>query len=37
MNQEILKKIRQFTRRRNWGQFHTGENLARVLLLAAEL
>jgi NTP pyrophosphatase (non-canonical NTP hydrolase) len=38
MNQEILKKIRQFTEERNWGQFHTGENLAKSLIIeAAEL
>ncbi|HHX79774.1 MAG TPA: nucleotide pyrophosphohydrolase [Acholeplasmataceae bacterium] len=38
MNQKILNKIREFTKARNWEQFHTGENLAKSLIIeAAEL
>lgn len=35
---ELLKIIRQFTKERNWGQFHTKENLAKSISIeAAEL
>lgn len=35
---KILYRIRKFTNDRNWEQFHTGENLAKSLVLeAAEL
>lgn len=38
MKQEIIEKIRAFTEERNWKQFHSGENLAKSLIIeAAEL
>jgi NTP pyrophosphatase (non-canonical NTP hydrolase) len=38
MNQDILNKIRNFSKERDWDQFHSGENLAKALIIeAAEL
>jgi len=38
MNQEIVKKIKKFRNERNWEQFHSGENLAKSIVIeAAEL
>jgi NTP pyrophosphatase (non-canonical NTP hydrolase) len=38
MNQETVNKILAFRDERNWKQFHTGENLAKSIVLeAAEL
>jgi len=38
INNEVIKRIRKFTKDRNWEQFYTGENLAKSLVLeAAEL
>lgn len=38
MNKEVLERIRQFTKERNWEQYHTGVNLAKSLIIeAAEL
>lgn len=38
MKKRIEERIRKFTTDRNWDQFHTGENLAKSLVLeAAEL
>lgn len=35
LTEETLKIIRDFTTDRNWGEFHTGENLAKSLVLEA--
>lgn len=38
MKKEIIEKIIKFRNDRNWKQFHTGENLAKALIIeAAEL
>jgi len=38
MKQEIIDKVKKFVEERNWDQFHTGENLAKALIVeAAEL
>jgi NTP pyrophosphatase (non-canonical NTP hydrolase) len=38
MNRTIIDKINRFTEERNWEQFHSGENLAKALIIeAAEL
>jgi NTP pyrophosphatase (non-canonical NTP hydrolase) len=38
MKPEIIERIKQFVRERDWDQFHTGENLAKALIIeAAEL
>lgn len=38
MLKEVINRINQFTSDRNWEQFHTGENLAKALIVeAAEL
>lgn len=35
MNQKIIKLINDFVEERNWEQFHTGNNLAKSLVLEA--
>ena len=38
MKQETIERIRKFTEDRDWGQFHTPENLAKSIVIeAAEL
>ncbi|NLD26740.1 MAG: nucleotide pyrophosphohydrolase, partial [Acholeplasmataceae bacterium] len=38
MKPEIIEKIMKFVQERDWDQFHTGENLAKALIIeAAEL
>jgi NTP pyrophosphatase (non-canonical NTP hydrolase) len=38
MNNEIISRITKFVEERNWDQFHSGENLAKALIIeAAEL
>lgn len=38
MNKKIIDKIKEFRDKRNWKQFHTGEHLAKALIIeAAEL
>lgn len=31
MNNEIIKRIKNFTKERNWDQFHTPENLSKAI------
>ena len=33
--EELIKEIRQFNEERNWGQFHTPENLAKSISIEA--
>lgn len=35
MNKDIIKQINNFTKERNWDQFHSGENLAKSLIIEA--
>lgn len=38
MKREVIERINKFTEDRNWGQFHSGEHLAKALIIeAAEL
>ncbi|MCK9536747.1 MAG: nucleotide pyrophosphohydrolase [Bacilli bacterium] len=35
MNEKVMEKIIEFRNRRNWEQFHTGDNLSKSLVIEA--
>ena len=35
MDEKLIERIRSFTKDRNWSQFHTGENLAKSIIIEA--